>query len=94
MPSESPTLCACQALDLAACRVPTCLKPRKLVPRYNLGMADVRVLPCCGCSAYDRAAFKMRAGKADLNFPDTDYTQDSFMRVWMLFLPSCASKTL
>lgn len=32
------------------------------------------------CSAYDRAAFKMRSGSADFNFPATDYSQDSFIK--------------
>lgn len=34
------------------------------------------------CSAYDRAAYKMRSGSADFNFPATDYSQDSFIKAW------------
>jgi hypothetical protein len=31
--------------------------------------------------AYDRAAKKLRPWNTHLNFPDTDYSQDEFMRV-------------
>ena len=33
------------------------------------------------CSAYDKAAIKMRGSRAALNFPGTDYSKDSFMKV-------------
>ena len=45
------------------------------------------LMHCCGCSGYDRAAFKLRAGRADLNFPNTDYSTDSFIRVCLPFNP-------
>ena len=32
------------------------------------------------CRSYDRAAVKMRGNRAQLNFPDTDYSTDSFMK--------------
>lgn len=34
-----------------------------------------------GCRAYDRAAQKLRPWNSHLNFPDTDYSQDEFIRV-------------
>ena len=33
------------------------------------------------CSAYDKAAIKMRGSRAALNFPGTNYSNDSFMKV-------------
>lgn len=35
----------------------------------------------CNCRAYDRAAQKLRPWNSHLNFPDTDYSQDDFLRV-------------
>ena len=33
------------------------------------------------CRAYDRAALKMRGSRAALNYPSTDYSADTFMKV-------------
>ena len=33
------------------------------------------------CRAYDRAAYKLRPFTSHFNFPDTDYSQDDFVKV-------------
>ena len=63
-----------------------------------VGSAASALVPCIYCRtasqliacmharrAYDRAAFKLRSGKADFNFPDTNYSQDSFLKVRITF---------
>ena len=94
-PSQRLSLLLCKLqlalnqLKLQVCNCKTTQEYLSSLPDFLLQLTNSDI--CVKCRAYDRAAYKLRGPRSALNFPEADYSVDSFIQVSKITPCSCSS---